>query len=969
MPNVLNPRYQYDPTGYSPDNLIVEELHQVPLNGARIIVAREGVFYTHELSLVPAAGGPALVLGQDYHFVSIDHYITTATGLETGTAIEFDNDSLFGDFLLTYHAVGGVEGNSNALVADLIEAIELSQNAGVDWRRITNVPAQFPPAEHLHSITGLTELEVVSQAIDRLTEALMDSRPLVGSALALKYQDERILALIAALTTRVNELTAQMQDYVVNEIERITRTLHQVAWAESLSDNLGYFYGLNTVTRTLEAHTQLGDENLTWAVTGGSLPNYLTLDPATGVLSGTAPDLSTSNSYEFRVRVDDGFNAIARVFTIEALAVADSIDWITQSNLSAYRGAVNFTLLAVDSLGGTVSYTLVGGALPAGWTLSSGGQLVGTATDDPSVFTFTVQARTVNGVKDRNFTLYFIEQPYTLGWDPLAMEVLPFIDETSPVVLPTERLPVDNTIFTGEEVIDSQLVGDVANPDNTSDIVVDDSLDLTVLGYVVEPNGAFVLNVSAHSLLGDENITYAVISGNLPPGLSLDPSGFLVGQVPEALANTTYSFTINANDTNDVITRTFSLTVVADNDAPVFTGASDLGVLVGNVNIDLSAIDPENQPVTSNVISGTLPPGLTLTSNGLLIGTVDATGLNVDTDYSFVVESTDGVNTVTATYTARVLSLNAPPVFTVASDLGTLVGAVNIALTATDPDGNPVTHAVVAGSLPPGLNLDSNGILAGVIDNAGVTVDTDYSFTVSASDGQLSATRVFNLTVPRFNSAPYFTTGPDFGVVVGGVNLSVEALDPEGDNVTHTITSGSLPPGVTMDQSAQLTGFIDNTGVQSDTEYNFTVSATDGVFTTDRTFTITVPRYNTAPYFTIGPDLGNMAGVVSLPLAATDDENDTLTYRLLGGTLPAGTTITQDGILSGTINADENTYTFSVEVDDGTYVDQQTFTLVASYGTIFGAPDVIDGTIINTPITASPGDQVIVDTVDLTVIP
>jgi hypothetical protein len=206
MTELLNLRYQYDPTGQAQSNLIIDELQNVAQNGARLAVVTEGVFYTTDFSIRKVGTSTPLVLNTDYHFVSMDSFITAETGIETATGVALDNPDLFGDFYITYRCVGGVEGRSNALVADLIEAIELARNSTVDWKKIINVPAMFPPDVHDHQVTDLTGLEAVTQAINGLERAILDSRPLHLSAANLHQQDERILQIISTYNDRLNSI-------------------------------------------------------------------------------------------------------------------------------------------------------------------------------------------------------------------------------------------------------------------------------------------------------------------------------------------------------------------------------------------------------------------------------------------------------------------------------------------------------------------------------------------------------------------------------------------------------------------------------------------------------------------------------------------------------------------------------------------------------------------------------------------
>jgi hypothetical protein len=72
-----------------------------------------------------------------------------------------------------------------------------------------------------------------------------------------------------------------------------------------------------------------------------------------------------------------------------------------------------------------------------------------------------------------------------------------------------------------------------------------------------------------------------------------------------------------------------------------------------------------------------------------------------------------------------------------------------------------------------------------------------------------------------------------------GTHATVAASDPDGTALTYSVTTGSLPPGLSLHST---TGVIsgDPTDVGSDTTTNFSISASDGVNATSRDFSMQV---------------------------------------------------------------------------------------------------------------------------------
>jgi len=77
------------------------------------------------------------------------------------------------------------------------------------------------------------------------------------------------------------------------------------------------------------------------------------------------------------------------------------------------------------------------------------------------------------------------------------------------------------------------------------------------------------------------------------------------------------------------------------------------------------------------------------------------------------------------------------------------------------------------------------------------------------------------------------------------VNIQLQATDPDSGALTYTITTGTLPSGVTMSSSGLISG---TPNISVTTTFNFTVRATDvGGNTADRAFSITIyPLITTA---------------------------------------------------------------------------------------------------------------------------
>jgi len=94
------------------------------------------------------------------------------------------------------------------------------------------------------------------------------------------------------------------------------------------------------------------------------------------------------------------------------------------------------------------------------------------------------------------------------------------------------------------------------------------------------------------------------------------------------------------------------------------------------------------------------------------------------------------------------------------------------------------------------------------------------------------------------NDTPVWTTasgslGTFYSSSQDSVNISLVATDSESSSLTYSVSSGSLPSGVTLNSS---TGVISGTApvINNSTTYSFSVRASDGVESSIRPFTISV---------------------------------------------------------------------------------------------------------------------------------
>ena len=421
-------------------------------------------------------------------------------------------------------------------------------------------------------------------------------------------------------------------------------------------------------------------------------------------------------------------------------------------------------------------------------------------------------------------------------------------------------------------------------------------------------------------------VYFQVIAGALPSGIECTIDGVIQGVPTNVVTVAQETVTSNNIDVtskfairaytkhtingvsviNRLADRTFTITVAGQNYPKWITG-SDLGqffdgsLLEPGIQLEYTTDNTTGIPPAISLVSGQLPPGLTVSGTGLISGfiggnTQDPTA--VQTDYEFSLQVTDGrTNAVqvfhmyvwntsafnaSTTYitadntylTASISNIDIPGILNAQGSIGTALVSTYFAYKFNGVSINNQVLVYVGNNIPTGLTLDpASGWLYGYLPSVGLT-EVTYDFTV----------RVYPLGYPDIISSPYSYSltvdGPistqvtwlspaNLGTIANGDTslFYVKATSAANLQLQYRLVSGSnssLPQGLTLLPSGNIVGrvsfntfaldggstTIDNNTTTFDLTYTFTVNAysINGYVSVDKTFTITVDRLYNTPY-------------------------------------------------------------------------------------------------------------------------
>lgn len=607
-----------------------------------------------------------------------------------------------------------------------------------------------------------------------------------------------------------------------------------------------------------------------------------------------------------------------------SIFVDHSIDWLTPTGFLGFfpeGQTFNGEFEAIGFTGNPVSFTIISETSPTlasvGITLNGitgvlSGVRAAVTTDTTHVF--TIRASDTVVFEDRTFSITFVDNP------------LPPIWQTSPN-----------------------------------------------LGSI-EEGGTVAIQLTAVSL----NNAPIVYSGSLPHGWFVSTTGFVTGIAP-LVVNVDFetSFTVTADDGILSTPQTFLITIKQNDDRlpPAeprwITPEGFIGEVIDteSFNFQLEAIDENFSPLplkfflTLDTVdgstfgpSGELPPGLLLDEDtGLISETFFSNTPDEILDFTFAVFLSDGANVVARTFTIRTRkkAVNLPPEWiTLQGSLGSVVAGsfASFTVAATDPDSlpDPLTYFLSSGSFPSGFSIDPvSGTISGVAEL--VASDEFFPFVLGVTDGEDTVVRSFSLTVEKLNSRPEWVTPEGFLLRRNEGQLAVitlEATDPEDDQLTFSVVSGALPPDLILNPNTGLiSGSISD--VSEDTTFLFTVRVDDSLsnvlgeeLSADRDFFIEVvdgalntnkiPEWIT-PEGALTQAIEGQAYFFQLEAIDPDNGPQLLNFTLNAGSLPNGLALNAiSGAISGFPNDPDTTDTISVfvvRISDGAAFALRTFSI------------------------------------------
>ncbi|MHB1713011.1 MAG: putative Ig domain-containing protein, partial [Acidimicrobiales bacterium] len=568
-----------------------------------------------------------------------------------------------------------------------------------------------------------------------------------------------------------------------------------------------------------------GSPDLWSLAPGDQLPPGLTLDPATGVISGTPSLAAVGTSSTLHVTVTDYWGAQAGATL--TLQVERPLAFLTSSLPGAEVGARYSA--ALQASGGTSPYTwrVANMSLPPGLSLDAATGVVSgrpsqAGAADPNLALCVTDAAGAEACNDhslglsvasavdvataslpgeeqgKGFTVQLLAGGGAPGyqWSLSGHPLSPWLFLSSDGILwGTAPASAGGETFEVPIQVSDSLAGAASA---TLSLTIGGPLTLSASSLPpAEDNLSYDTTLAASGGTPYPSVGHGpyydwfVTSGTLPPGFSINPRTGEITGAYLALGQASYHFTVEVEDAkSDTAAAGFTITIVPP------PSIANAGLAPGTVGSPYSATLSANDgvaPYSWSIARGSsLPAWLSLSPSGLLSGTPSASDVGQP---SFTVQVTDAAGG-TAT---QALSVRVTPVGLAITTPATLPPATpgqaySEALTASGGY-PPYDWYVVNSLLPSWLSLSfSNGAysLTGTPPQSAAGVTSTFELEVLDSTGAPGAvTETFTLAVSA--PKPAITTTSPLPAATGGQYYD-QTLAATGGNGSYT---WSVPSGST----------------------------------------------------------------------------------------------------------------------------------------------------------------------------
>ena len=635
-----------------------------------------------------------------------------------------------------------------------------------------------------------------------------------------------------------------------------------------------------------------------YSVHSGSFPSGITINSSSGVISGST---TTSGTQSVVIKAQNAGGSSTTTVTLTIKPKPSGFSY-PQSYYSIPKGRP-FSVTPSFS-GESISFSIQSGTLPNGLSLNSNtGIISGTPSTIQSQVTIVVRAANPGGYVTTTIRLTVtISPPISFiynNFDIVATvgeaisPITPSVDcESCTFSVHSGTLPSGLTLNTNTGVItgtptaicDYQQI--YIKAENSAGSLTD-YINIAVVASVSGlsyPGSPFLIGkgqaFSVSPSISSGSLTFSLLSGSLPTGLTLNTNTGVISGTPSVTVTSVTAMIKATNGAGSSVTTTVVFTVLTLPSGFSYSGSPFI-IAKGETFSKTPTITGDS--LTFSIQSGSLPTGLSLNSNtGVISGspTVSVSAITI------VIKASNIAGEVTTSITMTVITALSDFSY---SGTSYVIAKNNQFMALASILGDSPTYSIQSGTLPPGLTLNPNtGAITGLPNQV---VSIAQTITIKAENVVSSITATISIQVLTTPDLMYSQT--QF-VITTGVNF-VTTPTTEGEQLTFSIQSGTLPSGLTLNPS---TGSITGIPSQSTPLASLVIRAQNAVGSD--IFTISF-RVVTPPSALSYPQSSYTIPTGSYFAVSPAYDGDTCVFSIHSGTLPTGITLdTNTGSIQGT---------------------------------------------------------------------
>ena len=261
---------------------------------------------------------------------------------------------------------------------------------------------------------------------------------------------------------------------------------------------------------------------------------------------------------------------------------------------------------------------------------------------------------------------------------------------------------------------------------------------------------------------------------------------------------------------------------------------------------------------------------------------------------------------------------------------------------ASDPENDVLTYSWKFDDVE--VSNSNNYTYDADFDSAG-----NYNVTVTVSDGELSTSQSWNLTVNNVNRRPAITSSPITSIDERETySYQVTAFDPDTDTIYYALLK--KPENMSINSTSGLITW--NTTSEDIGEHNISIMATDGPLSDTQNYTLTVNNVNDAPVANNDAVTTDEDQSITIDVLANDEDIDGDNLSIISTTSVNHGELAIDLLIPGDIG-----YSLSYSPDPDFY-GEEVFNYTITDGTLNSTATVI---VTVNPVNDAPNLQPIGD--------